>query len=331
MTNPSSIVRFHSRTGGRGSVAEANMAYQLYGQGLFNGTGVVESGNADMNVIVGGSNSAPDIVLAESPAGYKVALDIVGTAQLTITAPASNSRISAVVAYTDDLSIASTEDTVTGNPATCGLIVVDGTTAANPNVPTEAQIRTAITADGATGSQAAYAVVAYITVSSATTVVTSSLIKNTDAKGAIALLAHPVGSYYETSDTSFDPNVEWGGTWVEDTAGRMLVAQDSGTFTTVGATGGAEKHQHDIGLDLAGNFGEAGIEDPTTGLHDYAADGTHTKGSMTISSTGSRQFNSSTLDASTTKNAGTITFAGSTTYESGLPPYTVVKRWHRTA
>ena len=24
----------------------------------------------------------------------------------------------------------------------------------------------------------------------------------------------PVGSYYETSDASFDPNVSWGGTWV---------------------------------------------------------------------------------------------------------------------
>lgn len=34
---------------------------------------------------------------------------------------------------------------------------------------------------------------------------------------------YPVGSYYETSDTSFDPNVSWGGTWVEDTAGRVLI------------------------------------------------------------------------------------------------------------
>lgn len=28
---------------------------------------------------------------------------------------------------------------------------------------------------------------------------------------------HPVGSYYETSDTSFDPNVTWGGTWEKST------------------------------------------------------------------------------------------------------------------
>lgn len=29
---------------------------------------------------------------------------------------------------------------------------------------------------------------------------------------------YPVGSYYETSDTTFDPNIAWGGTWVEDTS-----------------------------------------------------------------------------------------------------------------
>lgn len=31
---------------------------------------------------------------------------------------------------------------------------------------------------------------------------------------------YPVGSYYETSDTSFDPNVSFGGTWSLVTAGR---------------------------------------------------------------------------------------------------------------
>lgn len=30
---------------------------------------------------------------------------------------------------------------------------------------------------------------------------------------------YPVGSYYENSDTKFDPNKAWGGTW-EKTAGR---------------------------------------------------------------------------------------------------------------
>lgn len=63
---------------------------------------------------------------------------------------------------------------------------------------------------------------------------------------AIALLAHPVGSYYETSDTSFNPNTAWGGTWVEDTQARVLISRgkkdnDSPTFTA-GDTGGEETH-----------------------------------------------------------------------------------------
>lgn len=53
---------------------------------------------------------------------------------------------------------------------------------------------------------------------------------------------YPVGTYYETSDTTFDPNVSWGGTWVEDTTGRVTVSRDSGTFATVGSTGGEETH-----------------------------------------------------------------------------------------
>ena len=42
---------------------------------------------------------------------------------------------------------------------------------------------------------------------------------------AIALLAHPVGSYYETSDPNFNPNTEWGGNWELDTPGRVMVSQ----------------------------------------------------------------------------------------------------------
>ena len=37
---------------------------------------------------------------------------------------------------------------------------------------------------------------------------------------------YPVGSYYETSDINFNPNITWGGTWKEDSAGRVLVAYD---------------------------------------------------------------------------------------------------------
>ena len=55
---------------------------------------------------------------------------------------------------------------------------------------------------------------------------------------------YPIGTYYETSDTNFNPNTahSWYGTWVEDTEGQTLVSRNNGTFATVGANIGEEKH-----------------------------------------------------------------------------------------
>lgn len=180
MTNPDNIVRVRARNGGRASVYEANAWCQNWTTGFVEGS-ITQNTSADMNVLVNGSPSKPSVAIAASPAPYNIALDIVGQKAIAITAPATNSRYAAIVAYTDDLSLATTEDTVTGSPASCGLIVVNGTTAANPTYPTDATIRTAITADGATGSQAAYVVLAYVLVASDTTAITNTLITNTEA------------------------------------------------------------------------------------------------------------------------------------------------------
>ena len=176
MTNPNNIVRVRARNGGRASVYEANAWCQAFGSGVLEGTGVVQNTSADMNVLVGGSATKPDVLIAENPAGYKIALDIIGQQAVALAAPASNSRISAIVAYTDDVALSTTQSDVTGSPSSCGLIVVNGTATANPVAPTDAQIREAITADGATGSQASYCVIATITVASNTTMITNNLI-----------------------------------------------------------------------------------------------------------------------------------------------------------
>ena len=210
MTNPDNIVRVRARNGGRASVYEANGWGQAYSSGLVQGHGVTQNTSADMNVLVGGSASKPDVVLAENPAGYKIALDLVGQQAVAITAPASNSRISAIVAYTDDLSLATTEDTVTGSPASCGLIVVNGTTSASPSDPTDNQIRTAITADGATGSQAAYCVIATIEVANDTTIITNSLITIKKAGiGADNIDFTTLPGNYSTSE------IDTGYTWID--------------------------------------------------------------------------------------------------------------------
>lgn len=208
MTNPNNIVRVRARNGGRASVYEANAWAQARSTGLLDGHGVSQNTSADMNVLVGGSATRPDVLIAQNPAGYKIALDVIGQQAVALAAPTSNSRISAIVAYTDDLSLATTQSDVTGSPSSCGLIVVNGTASATPVAPTDAQIREAITADGATGSQAAYCIIATITVSSSTTMITNSLISLWRSRTSIggvdymttnSLLGMPVAAYREQS------------------------------------------------------------------------------------------------------------------------------------
>lgn len=127
---------------------------------------------------------------------------------------------------------------------------------------------------------------------------------------------YPVGTYYETSDTSFNPNTAWGGTWVEDTAGQVLVAMDTGTFTTVGATGGEETHtltktempSHNHGVYYWTNNNLPGGSDR---LIAYG----NTSGQTP-------QYQNSTNWVSNTGGDGA---------HNNLQPYIVVKRWHRTA
>ena len=131
-----------------------------------------------------------------------------------------------------------------------------------------------------------------------------TMIKASDMNAAFAEVyrmaldaAHPVGSYYETSDASFDPNEAWGGTWVEDTAGRVLVAKDTSTFAIVGDTGGEEKSS------------QLNCGDTQYGLSGVAyADRTIVRNPR--------------LSASHGEISAQISL---------LQPYIVVKRWHRTA
>lgn len=64
---------------------------------------------------------------------------------------------------------------------------------------------------------------------------------------------YPIGTYYETSDPNFNPNTAWGGTWVLDTPGRVMVSQgrkkDAGGNVITGShnfeadeIGGEEEH-----------------------------------------------------------------------------------------
>lgn len=58
---------------------------------------------------------------------------------------------------------------------------------------------------------------------------------------------YPVGSYYETSESSFNPNNSWAGTWVLENDGTVLVSKSNSQSSIfnddVGDIVGEEKHQ----------------------------------------------------------------------------------------
>ena len=58
---------------------------------------------------------------------------------------------------------------------------------------------------------------------------------------AFNLSAHPVGTVYETTDLTFNPNSEWGGIWEKWEDGRFLLSTKEGQYG-VNAIGGEESH-----------------------------------------------------------------------------------------
>ena len=310
MTNPNNSVGTNGAFGGRTSVNAFNDVMGAFTRGILSGWECVP--NSGLTVSLGGNGTTRDSAIAVDNAGNKTSINNISNSPINVTigaAPGTNSRIDAIVAYVDNPP--SGTATSTDNPDSCGLIVVQGTTASTPSVPTEVQIRSGITADGASGTTAYYVVLAYITMASGTTDITSGEISNGDkAKlGASTMLDvfYPVGSYYETSDTSFDPNISWGGTWAEDSWGRVTVAyqSDQPAFDTVGEIGGSmelQKHSHTYDIKTDSGSGDVGS---------YLLVANQT-GTVYSGATGAIQ------------EAGTG--------EAGnLQPYIVVKRWHRTA
>ena len=119
---------------------------------------------------------------------------------------------------------------------------------------------------------------------------------------------YPVGSYYETSDASFNPNRAWGGTWVLEAEG--LVHIGAGTNYAVGATGGEATHT-------------LTVDEMPEHNHNSSKNG----------------YGSATIGASS--GTSYAVWFGSGAYKTGftgggqahniMQPYVVVNRWHRTA
>ena len=52
-------------------------------------------------------------------------------------------------------------------------------------------------------------------------------------------LYYPVGTYYETSNVNFNPNIEWGGTWEKEEDGTVLSSKSTVTGSLLNAEVGS--------------------------------------------------------------------------------------------
>lgn len=179
MTNPNNAVGTNAAYGGRTSVNAFNDDLTIYSRGILSGWAC--SPKSGMTVQIGGNGSDRDAAVAEDNAGNKTSINNISGSPIDVTipaAPATNNRIDLIVAYADNPP--SGTSTVVDNPAACGIIVVSGTAASSPTAPTNAAIRSAITADGASGSTAYYVILAQIRVGTGVTTIGSGVITQGD-------------------------------------------------------------------------------------------------------------------------------------------------------
>lgn len=178
-TNPNNAIGTNGAFGGRTSVNAFNDNLSAWTRGVMSGWACEP--DSGMTVALGGDSDVRDVAIAEDDAGNKTTINNISLAPVKVTipgAPASNTRIDSIVAYVDNPPQGSA--TITDNYESCGIIVVSGTATSSPVPPNESTIRSAITADGATGATAYYVVLANVSVANGTTDITAGEIEAGD-------------------------------------------------------------------------------------------------------------------------------------------------------
>ena len=316
-TNPNNAFGTNAAYGGRTSPNAFNDVL-----GSFSGRGILSgwacSPDTAMKVAVGGDGTTRDVAIAEDNAGNKTTVNNIPGSPISVSiaaAPASQSRIDAIVVYITNPPQGSS--TATDNYGTIGVLDVQGATASTPVKPDESAIRTAITADGASGATAYYVVLAYITVATGTTTITSNMIEagpTAKMRGTAVSEAYPVGSIY-LSVNNTNPSTLFGGVWQQIKDTFLLAAGDT---YTAGSTGGEATHTltkqempaHDhkgparYDNDYVDNFPVA-----STGSYPQAIGAVPTASSHTL----------------------TLTSNGGGQAHNNMPPYLTVYMWQRTA
>lgn len=134
---------------------------------------------------------------------------------------------------------------------------------------------------------------------------------------------YPIGTYYETSNTNYDPNIELGGTWVEDTKGLTTV----GAYKATEADPGSSRTY----LHLGSIYGESNhiLSIDEMPRHRFGV-GSRANGEQNaIAASGNmigREFLGSSI-----YNSYYTEFLGSDQAHNNVQPSIGVIRWHRIA
>lgn len=151
---------------------------------------------------------------------------------------------------------------------------------------------------------------------------------------------YPVGSYYETTDTTFDPNENFVGTWELETEGLVHIssgsnyvvsanAKDGGeaTHKLTAAESGVPAHNHPASsgtgytsaMRIVASYGTTYASNHATGYNG----GSYKDITNSSNFPGASHTHSITVSNNATKDA--------TNAHNNMQPYKIVNRWHRVA
>lgn len=188
MTNPDNTVGTNAGYDGRTTPNAFNDILGAFTRGIVSGWACTPK--TGMTVQLGGDGSTRDVAIAEDNAGNKTTINNRTATPVEITlagAPATGNRIDSIVAYVDS-GQSGQGATDVDFPSITGIIAVSGTAAGTPTAPTEAQIRSAITNDGADGAGSFYVILANITVGQGVTTIGSGVITQGDVVRSYAMV-----------------------------------------------------------------------------------------------------------------------------------------------
>lgn len=138
---------------------------------------------------------------------------------------------------------------------------------------------------------------------------------------------YPIGSIYISTNSNFNPQTSWGGTWVKTADGRCLIGANS-TYP-LGSTGGSTTHSHNT------KDHTLTTEEMPAHVHSFSkpawTNAEYTAGSKYLCSYGYSNASTETFGSTNYTGGSKPHNHGYTNESSSMQPYLAVYIWERTA